>query len=116
MSQAALELIFKFIAGSASACACGVSTLHHKVGYHAMKLDTFIISLARQEDKVIDCLWCLISKQLDDHGTFICIHLGLVFLLGINLHFWGGIPLLCHFLSLFKMRNELFKFRSTFFC
>ena len=80
-----------------------------------MKFDAFIIAFVRQENEIVNSLWGLISKELDDHRAFICLHMSLVFLLRINLHFRGGIPLLCHVLSFFDMRNELFRFLFTFF-
>src|SRR6185503_21331438 len=101
MPQAGMELVFKFVAGSARTCAGGVAPLHHKIGNHAMKHDAFVISFARQEDKVVYSLRCFISEEIDDHGAFISLHASFVFFLRVNLHCWWGWPLFWHFGSPF---------------
>ena len=89
----ASRLVLKFVAGAAPACAGGVAALNHEIVNNPVKADPVIKAFTGQKDKVVDRLRRFLGKQVNFNCPPICFHSGRIFLVGVNLHGRGAVPL-----------------------
>src|SRR5581483_1489941 len=95
------EFVGKAIPRPAATGAGGVSTLHHEIRDHAMKLCAIVKSIFGEEDEVVDGVGRVLWIQLADDRPARRVEGRGVFLLGIDLHSGGAGILFCHWVSLF---------------
>jgi len=55
------------------ACTLRATTLDHEPCDNAVEDCAVIEILLGEVDKVLDCLWCVVIKELDDNVTFCCM-------------------------------------------
>src|SRR5437660_1975717 len=80
------RLIFEFVARTTLTCTLRVTCLNNELGYNAMEFEPVIKMLLRQEDKVIDCIWCQLRIEFQHDQTTIGIDSHAIDLLGIYRH------------------------------
>ncbi len=89
----AFEFVLELVTGTASASACGVSSLDHEVADYPVKGDAVIEAFFGKEDEVIDRFWGVLRIKLYLDCTPVRLNRCLVSFFGINLHCGRGAPL-----------------------
>jgi len=92
--RVAFYFVLELVTGTASASACGVSALNHKVADYAVKGNTVIEAFSGQKDEVIDRFRGALRIKLYLDCTPVRLNRCLISFLGIDLHCRRAAPLI----------------------